>query len=226
MMKLSPPIAIQNEVGDTIQFQGCVKQLNATASKLEPIPSTFRDVPDITKHMTPHILEEGINSLHQEFLENSRNGKWTRNVFTLHLRSCTPVEKRSLSSASVRLYEFAFHLNNKTFRPPTNLGEMFVVHSPSWRQSSGCLGLIGSNDINSIFLSDQKTEDEDVFDLCKLWISVSKDLVENSGWLPQSEMVCHDFCLRHILLLSQNFKSIHTYTYTFYFLLLKACKER
>ena len=61
-MKWSPPKAIQNKVGGTIQFQGCVKQLNATAPKLEPIPSTFRDVRDLTKPMTSHILEEGINS--------------------------------------------------------------------------------------------------------------------------------------------------------------------
>ncbi len=192
-MKWTPPVAIRNEIDDSVKFQGCVKQLNSKACQLEPIPSTFSDVPDITKHMTPHILEEGINSLHQEFLENSRNGEWTRNVYTLYLRSCTPVEQKTLSSESVRLHEFAFHLNSKDIKPPTNLGEMFAIYSPSWKQSSCCLGFIGSNDINSTFLTDQKTEDEDAFDLCKLWISVSNKAVENSGWLPKSEMVSYDF---------------------------------
>jgi len=188
IMKWSPPTVIQKETGSPVRFQGCVRQHHVNACNLEPIPSSFRDVPDMTKHMTPHILEEGINSLYQEFKENSTNGQWTRHIFTLYLRSCTPVEPKNISSASVRLYEFAFHLKSKSTRPPTNLGEMFVIHSPSWKQSSCCLGYIGSNDINSTFLTDQKTDDEDSFDLCKLWISVSNTVIENSGWLSESDL--------------------------------------
>ena len=193
IMKWSPPEFIYRQEDDKVVVYGPVKQIGKREA-LAPIPATFRDSPDIIKHISPHILEEGINSLHKEFLENSTNSTrkrtervWTRNIFKLFLRSCTPVEAKASSSSSVRLYEFAFHLGSEGMRPPTNLGELFAIYSPSWKQP--CLGFIGSNDINSTFLSDQKTECEYYFDLCKLWISVSNTVVEHSGWLPKSEMV-------------------------------------
>ena len=68
-MKWVPPQLSFTENGD-IQFFGPIKD-NGNQDPLSPIPSSFRDTPDIIKHLSPHILEEGIQSLHQEFLENS-----------------------------------------------------------------------------------------------------------------------------------------------------------
>ena len=186
IMKWSPPeIVFQDNI---VHFRGPLKTLGKK-NDLTPIPSTFRDSPDIIKHVTPHILVEGINSLHQEYMENSKHGVWTRNIFNLTLRSCTPVEPKTSSSATARLYEFAFHFDSNNVRPPTNLGEIFALYSPSWDKSTCCLAFIGSNEINSTFLSDQKYEDEDSYDLCKLWVSVSNTHIEHSGWLPENEMV-------------------------------------
>lgn len=187
ILKWCPPKFNMTEKGD-IRFYGPIKR-SKLDKKLDLIPSTFRDSPDIIKHMKPHILEEGINGLQQEFLENSDNNIWKRPWYKLFLRNCTPVEPKSSSSASVRLHEFAFQIDPNNTRPPTNLGEIFAVYSPNWNQTNCCLGFIGSNDINSTFLMDQKTENENSFDLCKLWISVSSKVVENSGWLPETEMV-------------------------------------
>jgi len=191
ILKWSPPAVVCVEDGP-VRFRGPINFIGNKVP-LSPIPATFRDSPDMIKHITPHILEEGLMSLHQEFTENSKDGWWTRNSFTLFLRNCTPVEPRNSStssSPSVRLYEFAFYFDPKknTQRPPTNLGEIFAIYSPSWKQSFCCLGFIGSNDINSTFLTDQKVDNDDSFDLCKLWICVSNSSIENSGWLPESEM--------------------------------------
>jgi hypothetical protein len=77
-----------------------------------------------------------------------------------------------------------------------NLGEIFVVHSPGWKQPA-CLGMIGSNDINSTFLADQKIDDGDAMDLFKLWICVCGDETNDTGWLPEHDMVrrcrCSEF---------------------------------
>ncbi len=186
-MKWVPPQLSFTENGD-IQFFGPIKD-NGNQDPLSPIPSSFRDTPDIIKHLSPHILEEGIQSLHQEFLENSHNGIWTRAIHTLLLRTCTPVEPKSSASASVRLYELAFQHDSTHTRPPGNLGELFVLYSPTWKQQRSCLGCIGSNDMNTTFLTDQKTENEDSFDLCKIWVCISNSPA-NSGWLSDTEMVC------------------------------------
>ena len=187
-LKWSPPKAIFDTENSRIHFQGPIEN-HGDKVTLSPIPSTFSNAPDIIKHVSPHILEEGLNGLHQEFLEHSQSGIWKRHIFNLYLRSCTPVEPKTTSSASVKLYEFSYYLDGQ--RPPTNLGEMFAIFSPSWNRC--CLGYIGSNDINSTFLTDQKTEREESFDLCKLWVAVSNSMVQNSGWLSESEMVSKYF---------------------------------
>ena len=94
------------------------------------------------------------------------------------------------SSPCVRTYEFSFRLDsNNGLQPPTNLGEIFVLHSPSWKQEC-CLGIIGSNDINSTFLADQKVyDDDDSKDLFKLWVCVCGDPLDETGWLPETDMV-------------------------------------
>ena len=109
----------------------------------------------------------------------------------LSLQHCTPVDPRPTtgSSPSIRTYEFAFRLDsNNGKQPPMNLGEIFVVHSPGWKQPT-CLGMIGSNDINSTFLADQKIDDGDAMDLFKLWICVCGDEMIDTGWLPEHDMV-------------------------------------
>lgn len=63
-----------------------------------------------------------------------------------------------------------------------------MIHSPSWKQKC-CLGIIGSNDINSTFLADQMIEDDDSLDLFKLWICVCSEPMEDSGWLYEADMV-------------------------------------
>jgi hypothetical protein len=59
--------------GVKVQFHGPIKQFGKKES-LPVTPTTFSDSPDLIKHMTPHILEEEINSLHQEFTEHSTAG--------------------------------------------------------------------------------------------------------------------------------------------------------
>lgn len=89
----------------------------------------------------------------------------------------------------MRTFEFSYSLDsNNGLQPPGNLGEIFVIHSPSWKQKC-CLGIIGSNDINSTFLADQTIEDDDSFDLFKLWICVCSEAIEGSGWLYEADMV-------------------------------------
>jgi hypothetical protein len=67
-------------------FKGSPKS-NVDGKKLPVIPSTFRDTSEIIKFMSPHILEEGVHATEQEFLSNSdRNGIWTREIFSMHLR--------------------------------------------------------------------------------------------------------------------------------------------
>ncbi len=101
------------------------------------------------------------------------------------------------SSPSVRTYEFAFRLDtNGGAQPPLNLGEMFVVHSPLWKNRS-YMGIIGSNDINSTFLADQKVGDEDSNDLFKLWICSCGEYIEDAGWVPEKDMVRRKSQLSH-----------------------------
>jgi hypothetical protein len=59
--------------GAIVQFHGPIKQFGKKES-LPVIPTTFGDSPDLIKHMTPHILGEEINSLHQKFTEHSTAG--------------------------------------------------------------------------------------------------------------------------------------------------------
>jgi hypothetical protein len=112
-----------------------------------------------------------------------------REVFPMKLRYCIPVEPKSTSAAQVvRTYEFSFSLEGfNSSSPPSNLGEIFVVHCPSWTQAT-CLGIIGSNDINTTFLADQKLGNDEN-DLFKLWICVCSSLSEKApGWLQECNL--------------------------------------
>lgn len=187
ILKWGPPELVIADFN--IRFKGNVR--SNSKNNLPVIPSSFRDASEMIKYMSPHILDEGVHSIQQEFLANSdRNGLWTRDVFSMKLRHSIPVDPRPISNCnpSVRTYEFSFSLDsNNGLQPPGNLGEMFVIHSPSWKQKC-CLGIIGSNDINSTFLADQTIEDDDSFDLFKLWICVCSEPLENSGWLYEADM--------------------------------------
>jgi hypothetical protein len=60
---------------------------SSSKSKLPVIPSTFRDTSELIKYISPHILEEGIHSVKQEFMANSdKNGLWSRDMFAMNLR--------------------------------------------------------------------------------------------------------------------------------------------
>jgi hypothetical protein len=63
-----------------------------------------------------------------------------------------------------------------------------VIHSPAWNQKC-CLGINGSNDINATFLADQSIDNDDSFDLFKLWICISNEQNDSSGWLHEADMV-------------------------------------
>lgn len=117
-------------------------------------------------------------------------------------KSCTPVEKKSTttsSSPSVRMYEFTFAPIRKRNQPlpPSNLGELFALYSPSWKHSSSCLAYIGSNDINSIFLADQKIDQKNAYDLLKLWVCVSRTTLDNTGWLVRTKRLINFSPLPH-----------------------------
>ncbi len=84
ILKWLPPQVVVEDY--KIRFKGPPKS-NVERKKLPVIPSTFRDTSEIIKFMSPHILEEGVHAAEQEFLANSdRNGLWTREVFSMHLR--------------------------------------------------------------------------------------------------------------------------------------------
>ncbi len=64
-----------------------------------------------------------------------------------------------------------------------------MLYSPSWKNQRCCIGIIGSNDVNSTFLSDQKLDREDSYDLFKLWVCVCSEPKEETGWLSGADMV-------------------------------------
>jgi hypothetical protein len=83
ILKWCPPELVIEDF--KIRFKGNVT--TNSKIKLPVIPSSFRDASEMIKCMTPHILDEGLCSLQQEFLANSdRNGLWTRYVFSMQLR--------------------------------------------------------------------------------------------------------------------------------------------
>ena len=83
ILKWSPPKVVMEDF--KVCFKGSVK--SSSKSKLPVVPATFRDTSELIKFMSPHILEEGIHSVNQEFMANSnRNGLWTRAAFSMHLR--------------------------------------------------------------------------------------------------------------------------------------------
>jgi len=83
ILKWSPPDVVMEDF--KVRFKGSVK--SSSKSKLPVIPAAFRDTSELIKFMSPHILEEGIHSVNQEFMANSnRNGLWTRAAFSMHLR--------------------------------------------------------------------------------------------------------------------------------------------
>lgn len=84
VLKWRPPQVVMEDF--KVFFKGSPKS-NVDGKKLPVIPSTFRDTSEIIKFMSPHILEEGVHATEQEFLSNSdRNGIWTREIFSMHLR--------------------------------------------------------------------------------------------------------------------------------------------
>jgi hypothetical protein len=83
ILKWAPPTVIIEDF--KVRFKGAVK--SSSKSKLPVIPSTFRDTSELIKYISPHILEEGIHSVKQEFMANSdKNGLWSRDMFAMNLR--------------------------------------------------------------------------------------------------------------------------------------------
>ena len=84
-MKWCPP-KVEYEDGGTIRFFGSVDSVNIPTS-LTSLPSSFQNPPEMLKQWSPHILEEGRMSVHQEYVANSDNkGYWTRDSFELQLQ--------------------------------------------------------------------------------------------------------------------------------------------
>ena len=110
----------------------------------------------------------------------------------MYFKSCTPVDpKRTVGALStVRTYEFAFDIDRQktSIDPPSNLGELFVLSSCSWKKSGSCIGLIASNEMNSTFLQDQKLVEENNSSQFKVWLCVSSNTYENTGWLAESDL--------------------------------------
>eukprot|EP00957_Ditylum_brightwellii_P150106 11431140-Ditylum_brightwellii.AAC.1 len=72
--------------------------------------------------------------------------------------------------------------------PPVNLGEVYVVHSPSWTKTKCCIGLIGPNDVNTIFLQDQKIYDDEQSAPFALWMCITSGEQGDTGWLTESDL--------------------------------------
>lgn len=188
ILKWKPPNLVVE--GSTVRFKDCVEL--SSKEDLPTIPLSFQSTSDLRNNTVPHILDEGIHSIRQEFRANSdRKGFWTRDVFKMTLRHCIQVDRISIqpdNCPSLRTYEFAFQVDTRSSKQlQRNLGELFAIHSPHWEHKT-CLGMIGSSPISTNFLSDQMIDDNDSFDLFKLWICVSDEDVPETGWLPKSDM--------------------------------------
>ena len=176
----------------SIRFKDEVK---ATSTTLNKIPPSFTNTPDIIKHLTPHILEEGLLNVQEEFSMNSdKNRFWNRETYKLNLLQITPIEPKLSNAVSQhRLYQFSF-LSDKSnnSHPPINSGELYVLHSPSWKVSNRCcLAFIGSGDSANLHFLDQKCSNIDDYDLVKLRLCVSGSNISGNtnGWLPESDLV-------------------------------------
>uniref|UniRef100_A0A7S4S262 Helicase ATP-binding domain-containing protein n=1 Tax=Ditylum brightwellii TaxID=49249 RepID=A0A7S4S262_9STRA len=198
-MKWIPPQIVVVEVKDKFKnknkfhFKGPVQPSGGSASTTH-IPETFNNASEMVKFMSAHILEEGRMSLNSEFQEHSnRDGVWTRPTFVMNLRSCTAVDHTSHTSNPPyqKTYEFGFDVQkdkDDMIYPPVNLGEVYVVHSPSWTKTKCCIGLIGPNDVNTIFLQDQKIYDDEQSAPFALWMCITSGEQGDTGWLTESDL--------------------------------------
>ena len=181
----------------SIRFKNEVKRTSTTG--LNKIPPTFRNTPDIIKHLTPHILEEGLLNVQEEFMVNSDKHRfWNRQIYKLHLHSFNPIEPEASiysQSSQHRLYQFSF-LSDKsnTSYPPMNAGELYVLHSPSWKHSNKCcLAFVGSGDSNNLYLLNKRCSDKNRYDMLNLNLCVYTSTPgaggSSTGWLPECDLV-------------------------------------
>lgn len=202
VMKWCPPCAVIQS-GGRIRFQGNLRpnegeglRRKATSTGtgneggLSPIPSSIHSVSEMLKVMSPHILAEGRAQINNDFEENScHDGFWSREVFQLTLSALTPVERQSSSSSKQRVFEFGFDGPSSTVldRIPQNVDDLFVLYSQLW--SGGvCIGMVGFNDHNTVYLEDQRNHDNNSQKLFRLWVTASKGSCGRTGWLAQSDV--------------------------------------
>lgn len=180
-----------------------------SASQTCSISDYFRDASHIVQEICPHLLEEARVNINDEFHSRSdKDGYWLSPTYLARLQTVTPVDTKSVVHAanSPRTYEFGFQFirtitnsstypkignNNRNNSPiPSNLGDVFAIHCETWTKTKCCIGIVGSHDVHSTFLQDQKIvqEEEKSEDLFNLWLcSVSKDN-ERTGWLSNVDM--------------------------------------
>jgi len=191
ILKWTPPQLDLLSKG-SIRFKNEVK--TTSKAELNKIPPTFSNTPDIIKHLTPHILEEGLLNVQEEFLTNSDVHRfWNRETYKLHLYAFSPIEPKSsnLQSSQHRLYQFSFlsDKSNASF-PPMNAGELYALHSPSWKHSNKCcLAFVGSGDSTNLYLLDQRFKDRNDYDMLNLNLCVYGSTgVDTTGWLPECDL--------------------------------------
>jgi hypothetical protein len=184
------------------------QEITSSTKQTFKISDTFRDASHIVQEICPHLLEEARVNINDEFYNRSdKDGYWLSPTYLVRLQTVTPVDAKSVVHAanSPRTYEFGFQLirtipnsftspkisnNSNNSSIPSNLGDVFAVHCQSWTNTKCCIGIVGSHDIHSTFLQDQKIaqEEEKSEDLFTLWLcSVSKDN-EQTGWLSNADM--------------------------------------
>jgi len=184
------------------------QEITSSTKQICKISDCFRDASHIVQEICPHLLEEARVNINDEFHNRSdKDGYWLSPTYLVRLQTVTPVDAKSVVHAtnSPRTYEFGFQLirtfpnsfnspkisnNGNNTSIPSNLGDVFAIHCESWTNTKCCIGIVGSHDIHSTFLQDQKIaqEEEKSEELFTLWLcSVSKDN-EQTGWLSNADM--------------------------------------
>ena len=196
IMKWCPPEAVvkvtessncQKNKSFKVQFRGPVKQTGNLGSLRVP-PCGFRDTPEMLKFMCPHILEQGWKSVNRQYEHNSAHGLWTRDTLVLSLLTCAPVDCVGKSLCPQRLYEFKFELDRTKHNPQLpERGSLFAVYSQCWDKSSSCIGMFHPTDSKASFLQDQELDNKNN-SLFRLSVCVSKNKVEGTGWLAESDL--------------------------------------
>lgn len=197
---------LSSVAGESLRQDTSSSSTNQTI--ISKISDSFRDASHIVQEICPHLLEEARVNINDEFYNKSdKDAFWMSPTYVVRLHTLTAVDATSVAHAanSPRTFEFGFqpitstnysstkseNSNSSSINTiPSNLGDVFAIFCEEWTNTKCCIGIVGSHDINSTFLQDQKIveEEEKNEKLFTLWLCcVSKDN-EQTGWLANADM--------------------------------------